>query len=312
MKFTNTTSQKIITKILYWGTQIIFVLSIFTMAYLSFVENVDLDFDIRKLTIIAGVGVVLNYIVYDSYYKKNFEIIMQSDIDNANKNKYSIHKRYYFARKGWKDDALRDCIREYNRRFVKSWIQDVEDICARTQEEIIKGKYRGNDHKYLIWRMKHRKYPKSGIRGPRDVLYLLSVGSTDGLKFKPHRAEHFNLLIKLSKLFTSILSVLLIASISVDFLSGNWATAIITLLLNIIMLFISLFMGSVVGMKAGKMKLSTVEEACEKLEEWKNVEPLDEPYSPEMIVVSTSVAEPIKITEAEEEEKSTKNIVELI
>ena len=311
-KLSNISSQKIISQVLRWGTQIVFVAAIAVMAYLSFVDNVDLDFDLRKLTTIAIVGISLNYIVYNSYYRKNYEIVIQTDLTNADNGKYSIHKRYYFARKGWKDSELRDAIRAYNQTFVKSWKQDVEDICARTEEEIVNGPYKGYDHKLLIWKLKHHKYPKSGIRGPKDMLYLLSVSSADSMKFKPRAAEHYGTINRLSKLITSVLSMALAASITVDFLQGQWATALITLLLNIVILFGSLFFGSITGMKAGKMKLATVEEACERLEEWKNAKPSEEPYMAQTIVVPTSIVGPIKIHEVDNEEKSTKNVVELI
>ena len=312
-KLSNISSQKLISQILRWGTQIIFASAIVVMAYLSFVENVNINFDLRKLTTIAIVGIALNYIVYNSYYRKNHEIVIQTDLLNADNGKYSIHKRYYFARKGWKDGELRDAIRAYNQTFVKSWKQDVEDVCARTEEEIVNGPYKGCDHKLLIWRLKHHRYPKSGIRGPKDMLYLLSVSSADSMKFKPRAAEHYGTINKLSKLITSVLSMALAASITVDFLQGQWATALITLLLNIVILFSSLFVGSIAGMKAGKMKLATVEEACERLEEWKNVKPSEEPYMSQTIVTPLSIAGPIKVEKKEPVETNIqKNVVELI
>lgn len=312
-KLSNISSQKLISQILRWGTQIIFVAAIAVMAYLSFVENVNVNFDLRKLTTIAIIGIVLNWMVWDSYYRKNYESVIQADIANSENGKYSIHKRYYFARKGWKDADLRNAIREYNRRFVKSWKQDIEDACARTEEQIINGPYKGYDHKLSIWRLKHHKYPKSGIRGPKDMLYLLSVSSSDSLKFKPREAEHFAMRNRITKLVTSILSVALAASISVDFLQGEWATAIITLLLNIIILFVSLFFGSACGIKGGKIKLATVEDACEKLEEWKNAIPSEEPYMSETVIVPATIVGNVKIEKKEPvKQESEKTLVELI
>lgn len=278
-KLSNISSQKIINQILRWGTQIIFIAAIAIMIYLSFVDNVNLDFNARKLTTIAAIGIVLNWIVWDSYYRKNYEALLQNDLENSDKGKYSIHRRYYYARKGWKDEDLRVIIRDYNRRFINTWKQDIEDICARTEEEIIAEGYKGYDHKFLIWRIKNHQYPKSGIRGPKDLLYLLSVGSADTLKFKGKAAEQFAAKGKITKVITSLLSVGLVASISVEFVQGSMATALMTLLLNIIMLFVSLFFGTVQGQKGAKIKLETVEEACELLEQWKNAKPVEEPYS---------------------------------
>lgn len=311
-KITNISSQKIINQLLRWGSQIIFVAAIVVMAYLSFVDNVGLDVNSRKLTTVALIGIVLNWIVWNTYYKKNYETIIQDDVRNAELKKYCIHRRYYFARKGWKEEELRKAIRAYNQMFVQSWKHDVEDICARSVEEIVKEGYKGHDHKLLIWRLKHHKYPKSGIRGPKDMLYLLSVSSSDSLKFKPREAENYALRHRLSKFITSILAIALSASITVEFLQGEWATAFITLLLNVIILFVSLFFGSMHGQHGAKIKLATVEEACEKLEEWRTMSPADEPYLEEpkqvkevnRIVENTSV--PV------DKENHNKNVIELI
>lgn len=309
-KLSNVSSQKVVGQILKWGTQIIFVFAIAVMAYLSFVENVDFGFNFRRLTTIAAIGIVLNWIVWDSYSRKNYDAVMQNDISNANNGKYSIHRRYYYARKGWKDESLRNAIREHNRRFVRSWIQDIEDLCARTEQDIIEGGYKGYDHKILIWKLKHHKYPKSGIKGPKDVLYLLSVSSSYSLQFKSREAEAYTIRTKIMKLLTSILSVAMAASISVDFLQGSYFSAIITLMLNVVILFTSLFFGSANGIKRAKIKLSTVEEACEMLEEWKNSIPSEEPYSTRI-----NEEEQKEITlkkEPDVVENNTKNVVEFV
>lgn len=280
-KITNISSQKIISQLLRYGTQIIFVAAIVVMIYLSFVEDIGLDLNTRKLTTIALIGIILNWTVWNTYYRKNYEMLMQQDVKNADNDKYCIHRRYYFARRGWKEDELRSAIRSYNNLFVKSWIHDVEDLCARTEKDIVEGPYKGNDHWLLIWRLKHHKYPKSGIRGPKDILRLLNVSSIDSMRFKPREAENYALIGNVRKLITSILAVGLTAAITVEFVQGNWASAIITLLLNVVILFASLFFGSIAGQKGAKIKLATVEEACEKLEEWHDMKPVEEPYKEE-------------------------------
>lgn len=311
-RITNISSQKIINQLLRWGSQIVFVAAIVVMAYLSFVDDVGLNFDARRLTTIALIGIVLNWLVWNTYYKKNYETVIQEDVKNAELGKYCIHRRYYFARKGWKEEKLREAIRDYNKMYVQSWKHDIEDVCARSEEEILKGGYKGYDHKLLIWRLKHHKYPKSGIRGPKDVLYLLSVSSSDSLKFKPREAENYAIRNRLSKFITSMLTVALGASITVEFVQGEWATAVITLLLNVIILFTSLFFGSMHGQHGAKIKLSTVEEACEKLEEWRSMKPADEPYheEPGQLVEVKEIVEnaivPVDI------ENPNKNVIELI
>ena len=61
------------------------------------------------------------------------------------------------------------------------------------------------------------------------------------------------------------------------------------------------------------MKLATVEEACERLEEWKNAKPSEEPYMSQTVVTSLSIIEPIKVEKKEPAEQNIqKNVVELI
>ena len=259
MKLSNISSHKVVSKIIKWGSQILFILSLAIMVYLSFVDDIGLTVNLQRLTTIGIIGVVLNALVWDSYYKKNYEAVMQEDVSNSEKGKYSIHKRYYFARKGWKQVPLQTAIRQYNRNYIKAWIMDIEDRCGRTEQEIIKGPYKKNSHKWLIYRLKHRVYPTSGIKTPNDLLCLLDVSISNSMRIDVRQAEHFAMKYRLLKLITSVLSVALAASIVVTFLNDGWETAIITLLLNVIILFSSLFLGACLGTRGAKIKLSTVE-----------------------------------------------------
>lgn len=310
MKLNNVSSHKVISQIIKWGSQILFILSLGIMAYLSFVDDIFMSLDLRRLTTIGIIGVVLNALVWDSYYKKNYEAVMQEDTTNADKNKYSIHKRYYLARKGWKQVPLQEAIRKYNRDYIKAWIMDIEDICGRTEQEIVSEPYKKHSHKWLIYKLKHRLYPKSGIKTPNDLMDLLAVDVSSTMKIYIHQAEHFAMRYRITKIITSILSVALAASISVVFLQDGWATACITLLLNVIILFTSLFLGSLLGTKGAKIKLSTVEKISGLLEEWKNVEPEIEPYTYNVQEVSEVLSENISMET--NENSITKNVIELI
>ena len=268
-------AQKLITKIVKWGTQIVFLVAIIVMAYLSFVDTFEIKPDIRNITIVALIALVLNWIVWDSRYRYDYDKILTEDIKSKD---YSIHRRYYFARKGFKYEELQKRIRQYNQDFVKAWLADVEDITGRTIEQIEKGGYKHNDHKLLIYMIKHRKYPKSGLRTPRDVLYILSVSGSGGMRIDTKKAEHKHTWGRIMKAITGVLSTTLAASIAVTFVSDGWESACLTLLLNLVILFMSLFFGSVSGVKGGKIKLATAEQICELLEEWKNEPPVEEPF----------------------------------
>lgn len=278
----------VIDTIIKWGTKILFVLSIVVLSYLSFVEKFEITPSIRNIATISLVGLLLNYLVWESYYKSNYEKILNADILNK---EYCIHKRYYDARTGWKYEILQQKIREYNKTFVEAWIKDIESITARTETEIVAGKYKGNSHKWLIYRLKHKLYPKSGIKTPHDLLYILSVGKANSMKINTMRAEHYHTLNAIRKIFMSALGMILIASLTYEFIQGGYLEAVLKLVIQITMLFMSLFFGSISGINGGKMKLKVAEEISEMLEEWKNSVPEQKPYENvqnEVIVENTN------------------------
>lgn len=274
-RITDFSTQKLMTKIVKYSTWIIFIAALIVMIYLSFVDNFGISSSVQRITTVAVIALVLNWVVWDSRYRSDYDKLLTNDIMN---DKYSIHRRYYFARKGWRYEDLQKRIRLYNKDFVNAWLGDVEDITGRTIQEIEKGSYKGHDHKFLIWRIKHHKYPKSGLKTPRDVLYILSVGGSGGMKIRVRKAEHQHAFGRISKIITSLLSTTLVASITVTFIQGDIATALLTLLINIVILCISLFFGAASGIKGAKIKLATAEQICELLEEWKSQPPAEEPY----------------------------------
>lgn len=267
--------QRILNGIISWGTRIFFILAIIVCSVLSFVQRFDITPDIRKITTMALIAAVLNWLVWDSYYRSQYEKILTADVNNK---QYCIHKRYYDARKDWKYKDLQDKIHQYNKDFEEAWEKDVEDVTGRTIAEIKSGPYKKQRHKILIWRIKHHRYPKTGLRTPNDVLYILSVGKADSMKIRVKAEEHFHAIGRMQKFIMLALGALLVASLSYEFISGDWMQAIVTLILQIGMMFMSLFFGAMSGINGGKLKLSTAEIVSERLEEWKNSKPSQEPY----------------------------------
>lgn len=270
MKGGRFTTQSIISGILRWGTQLIFIFAIVVMAYLSFVENFEIRPNLKNIGLMSVISIVLNYTVWDSQYVSHYNKGLSLDMSS----KYSIHKRYYEARHGLKYEEVQKYIREYNRRFIESWLQEVEDITGRNRNDIVTQPYKGHTHKWLIFRLKHRIYPKSGLRTPKDVLNVLASHTSKDGKYNVKAAEKSHIFGKVNKLVTGVGGGVLAASMVVTFVQDGWKSAIFTLLLNCIMLFSSWLFGSINGEKGAKIKLSVAEEISELLEEWKN-EPYD-------------------------------------
>lgn len=312
-KITNFNSQKLITKIMTWGTTLLFLAALGIMAYLSFVTNVNINPSVRNITLVALVALVLNYIIWDSRYKTEYDRAMTADITNE---KYSIHRRYYFARKGLKQTEVQAHIRQYNKDYVQAWLDDVVDETGRTIEEIEQGPYKGNDHKMLIWKIKHHKYPKSGIKRSREVLSVLNISGSDSMKISIKSAERQHTFGRIKKLITSLMSTFLAASIAVNFVEGDLTSAFLTLLLNVVILFSSLFFGALAGIKGAKTKLSTAEQISELLEEWRKQPPKEEPYAESVVVLNggVSIADNKSVIRAEtisNDSSHTTSVIEL-
>lgn len=311
-KITNFSTQKLMTKIMAWGTTLLFLAALGVMAYLSFVTNIELNPSIRNITVVALVALVLNYIIWDSRYKADYDKVMTADILNE---KYSIHRRYYFSRKGLKQTEVQAYIRQYNKDYVQAWLDDVVDETGRTIEEIVNEPYKGHDHKLLIWKVKHHKYPKSGLRRSREVLSVLNVSGSDGMRIDIKKSEHQHTAGRIKKLLTSLLSTFLAASLAVNFVQGDLTSAFLTLLLNVVILFSSLFFGALAGMKGAKVKLATAEQISELLEEWRKQPPKEEPYQEPAVVLNGGVSavseqKPFN-TQVSTTKSSTSSVIEL-
>lgn len=305
-KLANFSTQKLVGTILRFASIIVFVIAAAILIYLSFVQNINLSPDIRNITLIAAISIVLNVVVWEMYYKDGYNKVITQDMSNET---YSVHKRYYFARKGFKYDELQTYITNFNEQFRTAFIKDCEAVTGRTEAEIVSQGYKGNSNKLLIWKLKHKKYPKSGLRTPRDVLQVLSVGASGKMQINLKKAEHTHVINLSTKIITSIAGMFMAASVIVEFITGDWTSAVFRLLLYIAMLFTSLFTGVIIGTKAAKMKLSIAEEVSERLEEWKNEPPTEVPYKEQITQQTVEVNE---TSHEETVEKSTLPTIKIL
>lgn len=272
-KLSSFSAHKLLYTIIKYGSIILAAASIIVLCLLSFVENIGLSTDFRDVTVITLVALVLNCLLWDTFYKDQYSKVLFEDINAAAQKKYSVHKRYYDARKGYTQAELRAYIRKYNKDFVDSWLQDVEDITGRKIDDIEKESYKHNTHKLLIWRIKHHRYPNSGLHSPQQLLTALSIGQSQGLKLHTNAAEKSHTSKLIVKILTSALTTFLAAAITYNFITDA-QQAILKLVLSILLIFLSILFGATSGVKGGQTKLSTAEQICELLEEWKG-KPID-------------------------------------
>ncbi len=267
--------HRLVSKIVACGAWVMLASAICVLAYMSFVDTFMFSPSVKSLTTFGLVSLILNVSLWESFYDSLYTKQLNFDMDNE---EYSVHKRYYFARKGWKYSDLQLCVRNYNKEFREAWIQDIEDITGRSVEDIKRGRYRGNTHKFLIWRVKHDKYPTTGIKIASDLLYILSVGKSSRMRLDLKESEKFHANKLIWKILSSIATSALVASFGFEFIQGNYLSAILRLVITIVMVCFTVFLGASAGYKSAKIKLSTAEAVSEKLEEWRDKIPSVVPY----------------------------------
>ena len=308
---TNRIVSSVTSMIIRYGAKILLLISIAVMTYLSFLSKLEPETDYRVITTMTLIAMVLNYLVWDSYYQSYYNAVMLKDLENKD---YCIHRRYYNARRLWQYQDLQIQIREFNKNFVRAWISEVEDILGRKEEDIIaqpyyyeytyekKGKLKRKKKRYpnrfLIWRIKNKKYPESGIKSARDLLNILRVGKSNSVKLKINAAETYRRFGRAKKILISVLSTTLAVSLTYSFVEDP-KDSLLKLLLNLALIFTSVFFGAISGTKGGQLKLSIAEEVSELLEEWKNKPASEEPYN-RSEVVGNEAEETEEIEEVEE------------
>lgn len=305
-KLSSFSAQNLIAKVFKFASIIVLALAISILGYLSFVDNIGISPDIQNITLIACIATILAVIVWEMFFRDGDNKVLNEDINNK---EYSVHKRYYLARKGFTYDQLQKFITTFNHNFKEAWIKDIEEITARSREEILSGGYKGNSNKILIFKLKHKMYPKSGIRTPRDMLQVLNVGSSGSMKIDIRKAEKTHAFSFASKIITSIVMMFLTASVVIEMIDGDWQSALFRLLMYMIMLVTSVVTGTSVGIKAARSKLAVAEEICERLEEWKNEPPTEVPYKEKHTVETDIEIEKKEIASIVEDTKTSIEIL---
>lgn len=267
--------NRLVSKVLACGAWVMLAAAISVLSYMSFVDTFYFTPSVKSLSTLGLVSLILNVSLWESFYDSLYNKQLNFDMDNE---EYSIHKRYYLARKGWKYAELQSCVRKYNQEFREAYLQDVEDITGRTIQQIKTGRYKHHTHKILIYKIKHDKYPTTGIRVASDLLYVLSVGKSGQMKINLKESEKFHAKKLTSKILTSICTSFLVASFGYEFITGNYLSALLKLIIMIVMICFTVFLGASTGYKSAKMKLATAEAVSEKLEEWRNQIPEEVPY----------------------------------
>lgn len=274
-RFSGLNTKNIVETVLRYALPIMFTLAILVMIYFSFIDNISMPGNWRSVTLFGLSGGALSYMIWVTSYKKQYENILDEDLNNE---VYSIHRRYYFARRGWKIEELQMKLEIAKHNFVEAWIKDIEEITGRKREDIIKQGYKGFAHKVLIYRLKHNLFPKFGVRYARELLQVLNVAYSPNQPIAIHAAEKHYRWHATTKLIFTILILCTTGSILIEFLTGSILTALFRLAVAIISLVTSLVMGSVNGYVGAQKKLGVAEMVSENLEEWKGMVVTEEPF----------------------------------
>ena len=316
--------NNILSNLINYVAYLILIASIGLILYLSFIESIQFKVSWSVLGIYSGAAVILTWTNWNTFYKKNFEKVMARDIAQQALNKYSIHARYYFATKDWKDDELQACIDKFNLEFKNKWLSWVEkeigapiestyvqdtdvfgNLLFEDEEKkipklkLIKGikdlKYReikGLYHKMLAWRIKTHHYPSSGYKTSMELLSLLSFQDSNLNRRKLQAHKYFFFSHSARKLLSSFLLLSVTSAIIPEMISGAVWTALLKLAVALVSLIFAVFMGSANGIRGARLKLFIVEDACADMERWANKKPLIDPYQMTIPTQETIISQP--------------------
>ena len=222
--------------------------------------------------------VALSWINWTAFYRRQYEKVMAEDIEQHANNKYSIHVRYYNAIKDYNDIELQKDIDKFNDEYTAKWLRWVEKRTGYSVEEIKKLPYKGFKYKFIMWRIKHHKYPQSGYTTSMELMSLFAFQEANLNKRDLRADRRYYTWHALQKFVTTLMTVVVGASIIPEMISGEWWTAILKLILGIFSIGMSVIFGALNGIQGARLKLSTVEEACGDLERWAEKKPEKAPY----------------------------------
>lgn len=268
----------VLSAIINYAAYIVLVISVAVMLYLSFVKRFDIEIDLLTVGIFSIALVALSWINWTAFYRRQYEKVMAEDIEQHANNKYSIHVRYYNAIKDYNDIDLQKDIDKFNDEYTAKWLRWVEKRTGYTVEDIKKLPYKGFKYKFIMWRIKHHKYPQSGYTTSMELMSLFAFQEANLNKRDLRADRRYYTWHALQKFFSTLMTVVVGASIIPEMISGEWWTAILKLILGIFSIGMSVIFGALNGIQGARLKLSTVEEACGDLERWAEKKPEKAPY----------------------------------
>lgn len=289
--------NNILSQVISYLAYIVAVVSILLLVYLSFINEFVVELNWKTIGVFSVVVVALVWVNWNAFYKRQYEKVMSKDIAQLEENKYSIHGRYYAAIKDYTDEELQKCIDDYNAEYEKRWLNwvekytgfpiettDVKEIGADGKETIktivgIKDlPYKGFKHKILMWRIKTHHYPQSGYKTSVELSSLLSFQDADLSKKNLKSDKQYYRRKAITKFVVTLLTISLGASLVPEMITGEYAAAILKLILGLGSLCGSIISGALAGIQGARLKLSIVEDVCFDLERWAGKKPIILPY----------------------------------
>lgn len=317
----------VLSRIINYAAYLIVLASILVLTCLSFVETFNFDYDWKTITIFAVATVILSWTCWNTFYHKQYEKLMDEDIEQQSKKNYSIHARYYNASKDWTDAELQIAIDKFNDEYTDKWLRWVEKttgVPIETKKEVYNdnGKeeiktilgikerpYKGFKYKRLMWRIKHHKYPKSGYKTSMELLSLLSYQDANFNKRDLRADKRFYTVRSLKKLFSSILIIFVGASLIPEMIDGSYWSALLKLVLALVTLMTSILMGAMTGIRGARLKLSIIEDACMDMERWADKKPVLSPYKEPIVQSQIEPPKTEQVIEAIDNQKPENKVI---
>lgn len=134
-------------------------------------------------------------------------------------------------------------------------------------------------HPIITWRIKTHKYPQSGYKTSMELMSLLSFQEAHLNKRNLKSSKHYYWFNSIQKFLTLFFTISVGGAIIPEMIKGNWAAAILKLIISLGSVITSVIMGGMNGIRGARIKLSIVEDASVDLELWGNKKPKIAPYA---------------------------------
>ena len=289
---------------------ILLILVICAVSYISFIQDFNLSVRVKTVVALVGAltaaVILLWQQFYTTYHEKGIMWDISKGLEGVHEQYYfgrrgftdeMLRARITKYNHDAKDAFIKDCQQitgrtleeitvkkpkpekvytDINRRkwfILRNWCILGKKKVRRTlvkQPRETSGRYRGNTHWIIIWKLKHKRYPPTGITHPKQLLDALSVGESSSYTIDLNKSSTYFKKKFAQRIFTSIAMAFFGGGLTVQMINGDGVmSAIYTLVVALVSIALAVIGGAVAGAKGANLKLESGRQATKLLNDWR-------------------------------------------